>query len=171
MARIRRILELFWRKFTLRLKLFFRRWALPTLRVLPEQQRVRLPASRLYRPISFPKLVQFQVRWSLWMVLQTMQGRNFRKSRKKTFFQKRDPSDRRRNATLRERRRLKRVNEAYDGLKRCAVRYRRLVNKRLTRNLFQESLAALAKSANSEGSNPAHWAAPADFVHWRSASR
>ncbi|CAG5099545.1 Oidioi.mRNA.OKI2018_I69.XSR.g16574.t1.cds [Oikopleura dioica] len=35
---------------------------------------------------------------------------------------KRDPSDRRRNATLRERRRLKRVNEAYDGLKRCAVR-------------------------------------------------
>ena len=40
------------------------------------------------------------------------------------IFQKRDPSDRRRNATLRERRRLKRVNEAYDGLKRCAVRYR-----------------------------------------------
>ena len=38
-------------------------------------------------------------------------------------FQKRDPSDRRRNATLRERRRLKRVNEAYDGLKKCAVRY------------------------------------------------
>lgn len=35
---------------------------------------------------------------------------------------KRDPSDRRRNATLRERRRLKRVNEAYDGLKKCAVR-------------------------------------------------
>ncbi|CBY08250.1 unnamed protein product [Oikopleura dioica] len=35
---------------------------------------------------------------------------------------KRDPSDRRRNATLRERRRLKRVNEAYDGLKRCSVR-------------------------------------------------
>ena len=36
---------------------------------------------------------------------------------------KRDPSDRRRNATMRERRRLKRVNEAYDGLKKCAVRY------------------------------------------------
>ena len=35
---------------------------------------------------------------------------------------KRDPSDRRRNATMRERRRLKRVNEAYDGLKKCAVR-------------------------------------------------
>ena len=38
---------------------------------------------------------------------------------------KRDPSDRRRNATLRERRRLKRVNEAYDGLKKCAVRLER----------------------------------------------
>jgi len=48
---------------------------------------------------------------------------------------KRDPSDRRRNATLRERRRLKRVNEAYDGLKKCAVRLVGLKIRRFEWNL------------------------------------